>query len=943
MTQNLGLVKLVHTGVNPPVNTMMIWYDSNTGINIHKYYDVNSSSWLPLHDNTTLYYANFASFPNPGSAGYMYVAQDTGLIYNWESGVYVLIGGDGFWYSDGTNNIRRDGNVSIHMDPFVDLNSNTSVLSADGPIYVQSGDDVENQSIFILGQQLPLFPSNKVSGLLYNTLANTEINNFSCSILAEPSSDTGNRPVLYSMVGKNAGGIGSKSNVIQLISPWQIDDYFGSSYPIWAIFANNGDGGYMSLSLDWNSGLTTNASLMIGDVNPSGPMNLQEGMIRWNGTNYQGYKSGSWVNLDSSGGGSLPSGSDYQILALDGSGNPVFINAIYDQFRNESLDFWSRNLFDGSGNISMSWSNRIGFDPSGNSSIDWNNKNLRDSGNNISVDWNGRFLKDSSNIESLNWDARFFTDQFGNLSEDWNTRRLYDSSYNQVVDWNQKWLSNYSGGVTVDWGDYHLLDSSGNGTLSWQYKTLYSYGYSLDWGNRWLYDTSGNLVVDWNNKLLIDPTGINSVNWYNRDLADNLGNAALNWWYRTLNDSTTLPSIDWEVRLTYDSSFVESSDWQNRKLNDYGGVTTIDYGNCQLYFNDGGHYLMMDWSSACLYDFSATESVNWNSRYLYDSRGVESVAWWSRRLTDYYDTISVSWDNRTLVNASNVNSIDWQNDQLIDYSGNVSAYWGARILSDSYGLPTIDWGNYYLYGPGAQQTIDWANRNTFNSSGNVTIDWGNTQLFDSYGNLSVNWDTRNMFDALGASSIFYNSRVLRDSSSIDALDWKNRLLMSSAGYTIFDWDNGIINNTGGNEVINLFYSYMIDPATHQKYRTYYHTFEDIDGNVYASLGNGILANGSETLISGLHNSTTLNFISSKLYALDAYSAEVLDWSGGMKFSGKWGFSGVSPSATDTGWTTVGTYTPAKTFSDSSTVTLEGLANVVATLLTELTSKGILSV
>ena len=46
--KNLGLVKAIQAGTTPPANTQILWYDTNMGVNIHKYYDVVSGLWTPL-------------------------------------------------------------------------------------------------------------------------------------------------------------------------------------------------------------------------------------------------------------------------------------------------------------------------------------------------------------------------------------------------------------------------------------------------------------------------------------------------------------------------------------------------------------------------------------------------------------------------------------------------------------------------------------------------------------------------------------------------------------------------------------------------------------------------------------------------------------------------------------------------------------------------------
>ncbi len=52
-TENLGLVKAIHIGTVPPVNVVLLWYDTNTGVNIHKYYDLVLTQWVPLNTPPT--------------------------------------------------------------------------------------------------------------------------------------------------------------------------------------------------------------------------------------------------------------------------------------------------------------------------------------------------------------------------------------------------------------------------------------------------------------------------------------------------------------------------------------------------------------------------------------------------------------------------------------------------------------------------------------------------------------------------------------------------------------------------------------------------------------------------------------------------------------------------------------------------------------------------
>lgn len=53
-TKNLGLVQAIYAGINPPMNTKIIWYDDNVGVKIHKYYDVTISEWVPFGGNSQI-------------------------------------------------------------------------------------------------------------------------------------------------------------------------------------------------------------------------------------------------------------------------------------------------------------------------------------------------------------------------------------------------------------------------------------------------------------------------------------------------------------------------------------------------------------------------------------------------------------------------------------------------------------------------------------------------------------------------------------------------------------------------------------------------------------------------------------------------------------------------------------------------------------------------
>lgn len=48
ITKNLGLIKAIHEGVNPPQNIKILWYNTNPSVYKHFYYDTVATAWLPL-------------------------------------------------------------------------------------------------------------------------------------------------------------------------------------------------------------------------------------------------------------------------------------------------------------------------------------------------------------------------------------------------------------------------------------------------------------------------------------------------------------------------------------------------------------------------------------------------------------------------------------------------------------------------------------------------------------------------------------------------------------------------------------------------------------------------------------------------------------------------------------------------------------------------------
>ena len=47
-TKNLGQIKAIHVGVTAPTNLNMLWFDDNTGVKKHKYYNTSTGLWTLL-------------------------------------------------------------------------------------------------------------------------------------------------------------------------------------------------------------------------------------------------------------------------------------------------------------------------------------------------------------------------------------------------------------------------------------------------------------------------------------------------------------------------------------------------------------------------------------------------------------------------------------------------------------------------------------------------------------------------------------------------------------------------------------------------------------------------------------------------------------------------------------------------------------------------------
>lgn len=80
-TKNLGLIQAIYSGINPPLNTKVIWYDNNVGQKIHKYYKIEISQWVPFGGDLSIivngHYVYIAYASNCDGADFNFEFDDT--------------------------------------------------------------------------------------------------------------------------------------------------------------------------------------------------------------------------------------------------------------------------------------------------------------------------------------------------------------------------------------------------------------------------------------------------------------------------------------------------------------------------------------------------------------------------------------------------------------------------------------------------------------------------------------------------------------------------------------------------------------------------------------------------------------------------------------------------------------------------------------------------
>ena len=218
--------------------------------------------------------------------------------------------------------------------------------------------------------------------------------------------------------------------------------------------------------------------------------------------------------------GGLPGGSDYQVLQLDGSGNPTFGNQLNDSYGALSIDFFERVVYDDVGRPAFTYAN--------------GNKGIYSDGGEIAFNLSTRTVYDDFGHPAMyfNIGIRQLLDGSGNWSYDYGSRTFNDSIGYLALDHENRQAFNNTGSVAVlDW-DAHTLTDIGN-------------MLSVNWGSRHLYDQYGHLSSDYNARQHYDALGLLADDHNLREHYDTSGVRVWNYGFRQLNDESGVEVLNW--------------------------------------------------------------------------------------------------------------------------------------------------------------------------------------------------------------------------------------------------------------------------------------------------------------------------------------------------------------------------------------------------------------
>ena len=233
ITQNVGQVAALFSGTTPPINTAMLWYNTNVGIFIHYYYNTQTSAWVPLNQSSS-----GGAIIEKAAVIVATTGLESAVTYNTSSKTITVNAAEGpvtidkvvltinqrvLWGGDGVGDIKAGiytvTTVGDNSTPWVltrSSDSNTSSNISSGEM-VPVLNGVINQGItFILTTDVPF--SLNTSLLQYTAF----------SVFY-----TRSNPTTITVGGLNAGSMVSgpiQSTLDKILFPYQLPDF--SSFEI---------------------------------------------------------------------------------------------------------------------------------------------------------------------------------------------------------------------------------------------------------------------------------------------------------------------------------------------------------------------------------------------------------------------------------------------------------------------------------------------------------------------------------------------------------------------------------------------------------------------------------------------------------------------------------------------------------------------------------------